>query len=389
MPSPIIILSPSKTLRSPVQASHLTSRPDSPWATLQGKPPFFQGDSHALRTSLAALSPGALMEYFHISQSLAETVRANLAQEQPLPAWTLYAGEAFKTLDLPTLSPGAARLASQSLGILSALYGYLGPTDRILPYRLDLTLPPPPGSPLEKQSQSLRSFWQPRITQHLNDLVVQTRSPLVISLASQEFHSLINPRGLSVPLLQIDFLQAGGRKISARAKQARGLFARWYLQQAGDSGTEPAIPQTTHTPARPGGTRDARVAPGQSEQSEQSGAPVPQGLPEILDLILAFRETGYQPLQVRSLPGQQTHPTHQPGQNCPSSLACTSGNQNRPGTTGQDSSRTGGPRPRSRVADNSIPAGPRTDDLSRLKAELLQGLQPGRESSLVFIQEEA
>ena len=269
---PIILLSPSKTLHDPLVNS------SESW-----KSQFSQGLGSANSTltlsllkALEAMSLDQLQEYYGVSQSIAEKLKVYYSENPPIqPVWTWYTGEAFKYLDLPSLKSQGGKgwtRAVTHLVILSSLYGGHRPEELMRPYRLDFTLPLPPNfhqvytksssisdSLASSLPKTLRGMWEKSIQQYLLDLAETQETSVVVSCASEEFESLAvsalqrDPKTIKsqsnlplssdgIDLIRIEFYQRHPKtgkttKISARAKQARGAFARWVLEQVPDQCT--------------------------------------------------------------------------------------------------------------------------------------------------------
>lgn len=273
---PLILLSPSKTLYEPGAFSDQIEQ--YPSALVFTKPeeessgPVDHHLTQALLQGLGQLDLSSLQTYYQISQNVAHKVASYYDQATPSqPMWTWYTGEAFKYLDLPSFHRLGGKVwqrVASNLVVLSALYGAHRPLDSMRPYRLDFTLPLPPGfdpKPFAKANgqktnesgpYSLRSLWEPRIQSYLSDLANQQSSQVFLSCASEEFESLVfGPGGRILPfgnqvlgtqdrasdfyVIRIEFFQKHPKtgektKISARAKQARGALARWVLVNAPD-----------------------------------------------------------------------------------------------------------------------------------------------------------
>ncbi|NCN05619.1 MAG: YaaA family protein [Spirochaetales bacterium] len=199
--------------------------------------------SSTLREALGKKSLGELVEYFGVSHTLGQEIH-DLYQVPGVlrPMWTWYAGEAFKYLGLRDFfrEPQESMLfqrASRGILVLSALYGCLLPWENIQGYRLDFTLPMPDGS----KQPGLRALWSSRVISRINTLSAAFDTPLCISCASEEYESVLHPTTrnagvwLERPLVRIQFIQSHPKtgkpaRISARAKQARGIFARWVIE---------------------------------------------------------------------------------------------------------------------------------------------------------------
>ncbi len=211
--------------------TRLTQEPEYPELTCPGVDPPF---TEKLLSALGMLSQADLRDFFGISEKLGQTVNEYYPYEGELyPAWCWYTGEAFKYLDLPSLMKSLPLKANRTIRILSALYGMVSPMDTIQPYRLDFTLGQVPGF---DGSASLRQLWSSRVTESLNKSVQDVQASFVLGAASQEYESLVDPGRLHAPFIRAEFVQSHPRtglptRISARAKQARGMLARWVVQQ--------------------------------------------------------------------------------------------------------------------------------------------------------------
>jgi len=88
-----------------------------------------------------------------------------------LPAMRVYTGVLYAALDYPSLSPAAKRRAARSLKVQSALWGPVGPADRIAPYRLSMAVSLPGLGPLA-------GVWSPAgCWRHLRHPVPRPRWP--------------------------------------------------------------------------------------------------------------------------------------------------------------------------------------------------------------------
>ena len=149
----------------------------------------------------------------------------------------MFAGDTYVGLDATTLTSEDLDFAQHHLGILSGLYGVLSPLDRIQPYRLEM------GTRLAtNRGNNLIQFWGDRVTDIVGERLANADSKTVINLASNEYFSVLNPQrlqeeyGVSVitPVFkEIDRKNGTGklRIISFNAKRARGMMARYIIQQ--------------------------------------------------------------------------------------------------------------------------------------------------------------
>lgn len=153
------------------------------------------------------------------------------------PAVGLFAGDTYVGLDAASLSGEDLEFAQQHLGILSGLYGVLAPMDRIQPYRLEM------GTRLvTDKGANLVQFWGEQVTDVVGQKMSDAESKTLINLASNEYFSVLNPQrlqeeyGVSVvtPVFkEVDRKNGTGklRIISFNAKRARGMMARYIVQQ--------------------------------------------------------------------------------------------------------------------------------------------------------------
>ncbi|GAB2905578.1 peroxide stress protein YaaA [Rheinheimera gaetbuli] len=182
------------------------------------------------------LTPNDLSGLMHISDKLAGLNAARFAQWQ-LPftehnakaALFTFNGDVYQGLDALSLSDDDIAFAQQHLRILSGLYGVLRPLDLMQPYRLEM------GTKLANpQGKDLYAFWQDTITTLLNQQLSELNSELVVNLASQEYFKAVKPKLLNARLITPvfkDFKNGQYKIISFFAKKARGLMARYIIQQ--------------------------------------------------------------------------------------------------------------------------------------------------------------
>ncbi|MFC3999141.1 peroxide stress protein YaaA [Nocardiopsis sediminis] len=186
------------------------------------------GPDEAARTVLG-LSPG--------QQDAVERDRA-LRDAPTLPAAGLYTGVLYDHLRLPALLDGAtAAAAASSVLIFSGLWGVVGPTDPLPPYRLSMGVRLPPLGPLG-------AFWRG----HLTDLLSKRADgELVVDCRSATYAAAFKPAGavaertVSVRVVRETTDGATVRRtvVSHMAKATRGAMAHTLLA-TGASPTTPA-----------------------------------------------------------------------------------------------------------------------------------------------------
>ena len=181
------------------------------------------------------LKPKALSELMGISPALAELNHARFqemggeqAPERSRPAALAFKGDVYLGLDAETLSDEDLAWAQSRLAILSGLYGFLRPLDMIEPYRLEM------GTRLKtRRGANLYAYWGTRVSALVHDQLRDHTHPVVVNLASNEYFKVLARGKLESPVITPVFkeLHKGKLKvISFNAKRARGLMARWILQ---------------------------------------------------------------------------------------------------------------------------------------------------------------
>lgn len=194
--------------------------------------PVFQAEAAGLAQALRRLEPHDLAAIMDLSPQLTDATRADLALwgaagRPARPALFAFTGLVFKLLEARSLTREERRDAQARLRILSGLYGYLRPHDLIEAYRLEMGCRfTPPGA------RNLTHFWRERLTAALNADLDQGEP--ILNLASAEYAKVLDRSRLRGPLISPAFKQRrpdGTLKVvTVHAKQARGLMARFCLQ---------------------------------------------------------------------------------------------------------------------------------------------------------------
>ena len=221
----LLLVSPAKDLDyQPLQKNIVVSQP----ALLS--------HSQQLADICKTLTPADLSSLMHISDKLAGLNAARFAQWQ-LPfteqnakaALFAFNGDVYQGLDALSLSDDDIAFAQQHLRILSGLYGVLRPLDLMQPYRLEM------GTKLANpHGKDLYAFWQNSITEQLNQQLSELQTDIVVNLASQEYFKAVKPKLLQGRLISPvfkDFKNGQYKIISFFAKKARGLMARYIIEQ--------------------------------------------------------------------------------------------------------------------------------------------------------------
>jgi len=176
-----------------------------------------------------------LMSLMDISKALADLNVQRYEEYDPkMPAnkskQALFAfnGDVYVGLKSGDFDSKDIAFAQKHLRILSGLYGLLKPLDRIQEYRLEM------GSAVHiGPYKSLYSFWGDKVSDLLNQDMVDNKDKILINLASEEYFHVIRPERIKGRIIHIRFEEKRGRDyqvISFSAKKARGLMARFIIK---------------------------------------------------------------------------------------------------------------------------------------------------------------
>jgi len=202
--------------------------------------PAFMADSARLIEVLRTYSPQHIASLMSLSDRLATLNAARYAAWSPhvseanaRQAIMAFNGDVYEGLQARTLSAADVAWAQQHVAILSGLYGVLRPLDWMQPYRLEM------GTRLAVgDAANLYQFWGARIAQYLNQALADEAQPTVINLASQEYFKSVDRKVLQARVVECvfqDWNNGQYKIISFYAKRARGLMARWVIEQRATS----------------------------------------------------------------------------------------------------------------------------------------------------------
>ena len=220
----IILLSPAKTLdyeTPPHIAKHTQST--------------MLKQASELIEHLRKISPQQLSTMMKLSDKLAALNVARYASWQ-LPftsdnakqAVLAFKGDVYTGLDASTLTEDDLQWAQEHLRILSGLYGLLKPLDLMQAYRLEM------GTKLaNSRGKNLYEYWGNQITDQLNNTLQKNAAPVLLNLASNEYYQSVKTANIQSPVITPIFKDEKNGKykiISFFAKKARGLMARWIIE---------------------------------------------------------------------------------------------------------------------------------------------------------------
>ena len=228
----LFLLSPAKTL------DYERSLPRG--VRQRSSEPLFVAQATELIDGLKTLSPTDVAQLMDLSDELAALNVARYASWTPQhdaansrPAAYAFNGDVYDGLDVRSLQGADLTWAQAHLVILSGLYGALRPFDRLQPYRLEMG-----ARQANARGKDLYAFWGDTVADYLCHRLADERQPLIINLASQEYFKVVDRPALAARVVDCVFEDwkddaEGGRYklISFFAKRARGLMARWAIQQ--------------------------------------------------------------------------------------------------------------------------------------------------------------
>lgn len=221
----LIVVSPAKTLDY-----------DTPLQTREFTQPELLEHAALLIERARQLTPAQIGSLMKISDKLAGLNAARFAEWQPdfslenaRQAILAFKGDVYTGLAVESFSDADLAYAQQHLRMLSGLYGVLRPLDLMMPYRLEM------GTRLDNlRGKDLYAFWGEIITDKLNEALASQGDDTLINLASDEYFKSVKPgrlRGRIVTPVFLDEKNGQYKIISFYAKKARGMMARWVLQQ--------------------------------------------------------------------------------------------------------------------------------------------------------------
>jgi cytoplasmic iron level regulating protein YaaA (DUF328/UPF0246 family) len=221
----LIVLSPAKTLDYSIDPKSNHTAPQ------------FLSQSSKLIKTLKEKEPKDIASLMGLSDKLAtlnfdryQSWKASkVVSNNTKPSMLVFKGDVYQGLDAENFNSNQLKFAQKHLRILSGLYGILRPMDVIKPYRLEM------GTKLQTpKGKNLYEFWGSSIQDNVLDDLNSQKSDLLINLASKEYFSVLGkmPDYVNVisPVFK-DYKNGKHKIISFYAKRARGLMAKWIIQQ--------------------------------------------------------------------------------------------------------------------------------------------------------------
>ncbi|WP_375429776.1 YaaA family protein [uncultured Friedmanniella sp.] len=219
----LILLPPSEGKGAPRRRGHPVDLEALPF-------PELTATRLAVRAALVEVSGrDDALELLGVGASLLPEVRQNLRlpTSPGAAAASVYTGVLYDALDFAALSAAAKRRAGRSLRVQSALWGPVGPNDRIAPYRLSMATTLPGLGPLA-------AVWRGVLGPPMAALA---GSGVVVDCRSAAYSGAWLPTGEAARrLVGVRVLtEVAGRLtvVSHLAKHTRGLVARRLLEWPG------------------------------------------------------------------------------------------------------------------------------------------------------------
>ncbi len=220
----LIVISPAKKLDY-----------SSPVAAKNHSQPELLDHSAELLQGLKKLSPQNVCALMGLSDNLGalnyERFQAwdrPFTEDNAKPAILAFKGDVYQGLDADSMTDKQLEWAQGHLRILSGLYGLLRPMDLMQPYRLEM------GTRFANQrGKDLYQFWGNIITDEINSLLSNAKSPVLLNLASNEYFKSVQQKNIAGRIVTPVFMDKKGDKykiVSFYAKKARGLMSAYIIK---------------------------------------------------------------------------------------------------------------------------------------------------------------
>ncbi len=220
----LAVISPAKTLDFEKQC-----------LTRKHTEPDFLEESEVLIGSLRKLTRPKLAKLMSISPKLADLNYQRyqdwsppFTEDNAKQALLAFKGDVYTGFTLEDYKAADFDFAQKHLRILSGLYGLLRPLDLIQPYRLEM------GTDLKVgRKPDLYAFWDQKITTALNAAIAESKSKVLINLASNEYYHSVHEDKLDAEVITAqfkDFKNGQYKFISFYAKKARGQMTDFMIR---------------------------------------------------------------------------------------------------------------------------------------------------------------
>ncbi len=227
------------TLLSPAKKLNFARAAEGSQTSLGITTPRLSEDTREIAQVAKKQSAADLKRLMHISDNLAELNferfrafdldgRSNTAA----PAGLVFDGDVYWGLEAKSMDADTLAYAQDHLRILSGLYGLLRPMDAIQPYRLEM------GTRMANpRGENLYDFWGSKIAEELKADFCEHSNPVIVNLASNEYFKAVDTGTLDARIVSASFINVKDgepRKLMYHVKFARGLMARWIMENRVD-----------------------------------------------------------------------------------------------------------------------------------------------------------
>ena len=227
----IVLLSPAKSLNLEPTNIKKHSFPRS------------MDQSVVLVNKLQKRSAKGLKKLMGVSDNIAElnvtrykNFTVPFSPENAKPAILTFDGDVYLGLEANTFNSKELDFAQKHIRILSGLYGLLRPLDLMQPYRLEM------GTTLKVgKANNLYEFWGEQITEKINDDLAESKSEVLLNLASIEYFHSVKPNKIQTRIVNVRFKEKRNgeyKVISFNAKKARGRMAHLIVKNKIESPEE-------------------------------------------------------------------------------------------------------------------------------------------------------
>ena len=218
-----MIISPAKSLNF-----------EATLPTQQFSDALFLNEAERINKLLKKKSVRSIGKLMNISESLSalnwqrnQDFQLPFTPENARPAVYAFDGDVYTGLDAYSLKEAQLPLLQEKLRILSGLYGLLKPLDLIQAYRLEMGTKMSIGV-----KKNLPIFWKTKVTKQLNEEM--KGEDYLLNLASNEYFAAVDLKALKAEIITPqfkDFKDGKLKMISFFAKKARGMMARYVIDQ--------------------------------------------------------------------------------------------------------------------------------------------------------------
>ena len=214
-----VLLSPAKSLNF-----------DTDLPTQKSTIPQFAEETSKLIEVLQTKSKNDLAQLMSISDNLAALnydrfQDFNVDTSKGRPAIYTFNGDVYNGFDAFSIPADHIDFMQKTVRILSGLYGFLRPLDKMQAYRLEM------GTQLKVgQSKNLYEFWQEKITHQLKEELANDE--VLVNLASQEYARSVDFKAMDQTIIHPQFKDLKNGKLKTipfYAKKARGMMARFIV----------------------------------------------------------------------------------------------------------------------------------------------------------------